>query len=143
MTALTPAPRAPLFFPFQFARQNAAPIVRRIWIPCLAGALSIYGFFSAYMWELQAYLSNPQDSVGSRVLGSAALALLVLEIVPGVEQAVFYSMQYYTTLGANVHKLPESWAGFGGFEAMTGMLMFGWSTAILALVGQKMHSIDD
>jgi len=26
---------------------------------------------------------------------------------------------------------------------MTGMLMFGWSTAILALVGQKMHSIDD
>mgnify|MGYP000963365290 FL=1 len=72
-----------------------------------------------------------------------ALALLVLEIVPGVEQAVFYSMQYYTTLGANVHKLPESWAGFGGFEAMTGMLMFGWSTAILALVGQKMHSIDD
>ena len=72
-----------------------------------------------------------------------ALALLVLEIVPGVEQAVFYSMQYYTTLGANVHKLPEGWAGFGGFEAMTGMLMFGWSTAILALVGQKMHSIDD
>ena len=72
-----------------------------------------------------------------------ALALLALEIVPGVEQAVFYSMQYYTTLGANVHKLPESWAGFGGFEAMTGMLMFGWSTAILALVGQKMHSIDD
>jgi len=25
---------------------------------------------------------------------------------------------------------------------MTGMLMFGWSTAVLALVGQKMHSID-
>ena len=78
MTALTPAPRAPLFFPFQFVSRNAAPIVRRIWIPCLAGALSIYGFFSAYMWELQAYLSNPQDSVGSRVLGIAALALLVL-----------------------------------------------------------------
>jgi hypothetical protein len=78
MTALTPAPRAPLFFPLQFVRRNAAPIVRRIWIPCLAGALSIYGFFSAYMWELQAYLSNPQDSVGSRVLGIAALALLVL-----------------------------------------------------------------
>ncbi|OAI45223.1 hypothetical protein AYO42_03220 [Rhizomicrobium sp. SCGC AG-212-E05] len=78
MTALTPAPRAPLFFPFQFVSRNVAPIARRIWLPCLVGALSIYGFFSAYMWELQAYLSNPQDSVGSRVLGIAALALLVL-----------------------------------------------------------------
>jgi len=78
MTALTPAPRAPLFFPFQFVSRNALPIARRIWLPCLAGALSIYGFFSAFMWEMQAYLSNPQDSVGSRVLGIAALALLVL-----------------------------------------------------------------
>ena len=78
MTVLTPAPRAPLFFPLQFVRSNAAAIARRIWLPCLAGALAIYGFFSAYMWELQAYLSHPQDSVGSRVLGIAALALLVL-----------------------------------------------------------------
>jgi hypothetical protein len=72
-----------------------------------------------------------------------AATFLALEIVPRVEDAVFYSMQYYTTLGANVHKLPEHWAGFGGFEAMTGMLMFGWSTAVLALVAQKMHAIDD
>lgn len=72
-----------------------------------------------------------------------ALTFLSLEIVPEVEQAMFYSMQYYTTMGANVHRLPERWAGFGGFEAMTGMLMFGWSTAVLALVGQKMHSLDD
>lgn len=78
MTALTPSARMPLFFPLHFVLRNAAPIARRIAAPCLAGALSIYGFFSVYMWELQAYLSNPQDSVGSRVLGIAALALLVL-----------------------------------------------------------------
>jgi hypothetical protein len=78
MTVLTPAPRAPLFLPLQFAGRNAALIVRRIWLPCLAGAISIYGFFFAYMMELQSYLSHPQDSVGSRVLGIAALALLVL-----------------------------------------------------------------
>ncbi|MEY4964951.1 MAG: hypothetical protein RL274_534 [Pseudomonadota bacterium] len=76
MTALTP--RLNLFFPFQFVGRNAASIARRIAAPCLAGALSIYGFFSVYMWELQHYLSQPQDSVGSRVLGIAALALLVL-----------------------------------------------------------------
>ena len=78
MTALTPASRAPLFLPLQFVGRNAALIARRIWLPCLAGAISIYGFFSAYMLELQSYLSHPQDSVGSRVLGIAALALLVL-----------------------------------------------------------------
>jgi membrane-anchored glycerophosphoryl diester phosphodiesterase (GDPDase) len=78
MTALTPASRAPLFMPLQFVGRNAALIARRIWLPSLAGALSIYGFFAAYMLELQSYLSNPQDSVGSRVLGIAALALLVL-----------------------------------------------------------------
>ena len=78
MTVLTPSARMPLFFPLHFVLRNATAIARRIAAPCLAGALSIYGFFSIYMWELQAYLSNPQDSVGSRVLGIAALALLVL-----------------------------------------------------------------
>jgi hypothetical protein len=78
MTVLTPAPRTPLFLPLQFVGRNAALIVRRIWLPCLAGAISIYGFFFTYMLELQSYLSHPQDSVGSRVLGIAALALLVL-----------------------------------------------------------------
>jgi len=78
MTVLTPASRAPLLLPLQFVGKNAALIARRIWLPCLAGAISIYGFFSAYMLELQSYLSHPQDSVGSRVLGIAALALLVL-----------------------------------------------------------------
>lgn len=76
MTALTPPARP--FFPFQFVGRNAASIARCIAAPCLAGALSIYGFFAVYMWELQHYLSQPQDSVGSRVLGIAALALLVL-----------------------------------------------------------------
>ena len=35
------------------------------------------------------------------------------------------------------------WVGFGGFEAMTGMLMFGWSTAVLAAVVQKIHAIEE
>jgi hypothetical protein len=30
----------------------------------------------------------------------------------------------------------------GGFEAIAGMLMFGWSTAVLAVVVQKLHSIE-
>lgn len=78
MTALTPASRPALFMPLRFVSRNVALIAARIWLPCLAGALSIYGFFAAYMLELQSYLSHPQGSVGSRVLGIAALAVLVL-----------------------------------------------------------------
>jgi hypothetical protein len=72
-----------------------------------------------------------------------AVAFRVLDLVPSTEVAMYYSMEYYTTLGVGVRKLPEAWAGFGGFEAMTGMLMFGWSTAVLAAVVQRMHAIDD
>ncbi|EXI66088.1 MAG TPA: hypothetical protein PK440_04685 [Candidatus Accumulibacter phosphatis] len=72
-----------------------------------------------------------------------AIAFRLLDLVPTSEVAMYYSMEYYTTLGVGVRKLPEGWSGFGGFEAMTGMLMFGWSTAVLAVVVQRMHAIDD
>ena len=72
-----------------------------------------------------------------------AVSFRLLDLVPTTEIAMYYSIEYYTTLGVGVRKLPEGWSGFGGFEAMTGMLMFGWSTAVLAAVVQRMHAIDD
>ncbi|NJD25421.1 MAG: hypothetical protein FIB06_08430 [Betaproteobacteria bacterium] len=63
-------------------------------------------------------------------------------LLESAQDAMYYSMEYYTTLAISVHKLPGTWSGFGGFESMTAMLMFGWSTAVLAAVVQKMHSID-
>jgi hypothetical protein len=63
-------------------------------------------------------------------------------MLAGLQSAMNFSVNSYTTLGAsNVH-LAGRWIGFGGFEAMTAMLMFGWSTAVLAAVVQKTHSID-
>jgi len=64
-------------------------------------------------------------------------------LLPNVQTAMLFSVQSYTTLGASNITLGGRWVGFDGFEAMTGMLMFGWSTAILAAVVQKLHSIDD
>ena len=57
--------------------------------------------------------------------------------------AMFYSINAYTTLGASNITMTGRWKGIDGFEAMTAMLMFGWSTAVLAVVTQKLHSIDD
>ncbi len=64
-------------------------------------------------------------------------------MLPNFKTAMFYSINAYTTLGAADVALPEHWKGLDGFEAITAMLMFGWSTAVLATVVQKAHSIDE
>ena len=59
-----------------------------------------------------------------------------------IRAAILYSVNSYTTLGASNITLPGRWLGLGGFEAMTAMLMFGWSTAILAVVIARLHNLD-
>lgn len=54
-----------------------------------------------------------------------------------------FSFSSYTTLGESAFALPLHWQGPGGFEAMSAMLMFGWSTAMLAAVVMKMHNPGD
>lgn len=63
-------------------------------------------------------------------------------MLENVKSAMLLSINAYTTLGASNISLPGRWAGLDGFEAMTAMLMFGWSTAVLAAIVQKIHSID-
>jgi len=63
-------------------------------------------------------------------------------MLAGLQEAMVFSINSYTTLGASNIALSGRWRGFDGFEAMTAMLMFGWSTAILAVVVQKTHSIE-
>lgn len=58
------------------------------------------------------------------------------------KSAMTYSINSYTTLGATSIELPGRWQGLGGFEAIAGMLMFGWSTALLAVVVARLHNFD-
>ena len=57
--------------------------------------------------------------------------------------AMYFSVDSYTTLGSSNISLQGRWQGLEGFEAMTAMLMFGWSTALLASAIQRLHSLDD
>jgi hypothetical protein len=63
-------------------------------------------------------------------------------MLPDILTSMFFSINSYTTLGASNITLTGQWKGMDGFEAMTAMLMFGWSTAVIAAVVQKTHSID-
>ena len=67
----------------------------------------------------------------------------LLHITPDWHSAVFYSLASYSTLGETNITLPEHWRGLGGLEGINAMLMFGWSTAVLAMVVLKLRSLEE
>jgi hypothetical protein len=53
------------------------------------------------------------------------------------KSALYFSLASFTTLGANDLALPPDHRMIGALEAAAGMLMFGWSTALLVGVVQR------
>ena len=53
------------------------------------------------------------------------------------KSALYFSLANFTTLGANDLALPAEHRMIGALEAAAGMLMFGWSTALLVGVVQR------
>lgn len=96
---------------------------------------------------------------GMKVLCSTATLLLLLHIVevlvwalaywalPGdqlngdqlntVEETVYFSMVTFTSLGYGDVVIATSWRLLSGIQAMSGLLIFGWSTALLFAVVRK------
>jgi len=60
-----------------------------------------------------------------------ALTYLGLNALEGLEQAFYFSMVTYTTLGYGDVYLEEGWRLLSSFEAANGIIIFGWSTAIV------------
>jgi len=60
-----------------------------------------------------------------------ALAYLIVDAVPKGTGLLYFAFVNYTTLGyGDVLPLPD-WQLLGPLTAMNGVLMFGWSTAVL------------
>jgi hypothetical protein len=56
---------------------------------------------------------------------------------PGLQTSLYFSAVTYTTTGYGDIVLPQTWRLVGGVEALTGILMCGWSTGFfLAVVGR-------
>jgi hypothetical protein len=60
-----------------------------------------------------------------------AVAYRLIEALPNVEEALFFSSSAYSTLGASGAALPKPWRIVGVLESVNGMLLIGWSTAFL------------
>jgi voltage-gated potassium channel len=75
-----------------------------------------------------------------------AVVYLKLPQVDGfahIEEAAYFSMITYTTVGYGDITLEPQWRLLSGFEAMDGILLFGWSTAMFFSAVQRImkHSL--
>jgi voltage-gated potassium channel Kch len=73
-------------------------------------------------------------------VGIWAAAYLAVGALSALEPAIYFSMVTFTTLGYGDVVLPEAWRLLASFEAANGILMFGWSTALLFAVVHRVAS---
>jgi hypothetical protein len=59
--------------------------------------------------------------------------------MPDLTSGFYFSAVTYTTTGYGDLVLPESWRLVGGVEALTGILMCGWSTGFFFAVVNQMY----
>ena len=58
---------------------------------------------------------------------------------PDLVSALYFSAVTYTTTGYGDLVLPQEWRLVGGVEALTGILMCGWSAAVFFTVVTRMN----
>ena len=64
---------------------------------------------------------------------------LVLNALQDFERALYFSMVTFTTLGYGEIVLDERWRLLASFEAANGIIMFGWTTAIVVAAVRRVY----
>ena len=64
--------------------------------------------------------------------------------MPDLQSSLYFSAVTYTTTGYGDLVLPNEWRLVGGVEALTGILMCGWSTGFFfAVLSRMLHGRDE
>ena len=71
-----------------------------------------------------------------------AAAYTKIEAMPDAITAFYFSIVTYTTTGYGDLVLPAEWRVLGGVEALTGILMCGWSTGFFFAVLSRMFETE-
>lgn len=69
----------------------------------------------------------------------AYLLLPGLKSISTFEQALYFSTVTFTSLGYGDVVIIEPWRLLSGIQAMTGLLLFGWSTALLFAILKRLE----
>jgi hypothetical protein len=64
------------------------------------------------------------------------------EAMPDLQSALYFSAVTYTTTGYGDLVLPKEWRLVGAIEALTGILMCGWSTGFFFAVVSRLYTED-
>jgi hypothetical protein len=78
---------------------------------------------------------------GAGVIEAALWSAVYLAVgaISGLEPALYFSMVTYTTLGYGDVVLEEQWRLLGSFEAANGIIIFGWTTALIVAAVHKLY----
>jgi hypothetical protein len=68
-----------------------------------------------------------------------SVTYLWLGAIEGFEKATYFSMVTFTTLGYGEIVLDDQWRLLASFEAANGIIMFGWTTAIVLAAVQRIY----
>ena len=72
-----------------------------------------------------------------------SLAHAILEVIPSEADVLYFAFVNYTTLGYGDVVPVDRWRLLGPMAAMNGVLLFGWSTAVIfEVLRQAMHIRD-
>jgi hypothetical protein len=63
---------------------------------------------------------------------------LMVDALPTLGDAIYFSLVTFTTLGYGDITLDEKWRVLAAFEAANGIIMFGWTTAIIAASAHRL-----
>ena len=88
------------------------------WIPFIVILIFITTVIEAVIWAVT-------------YLGIGAFEIL--------DDALYFSIVTFTTLGFGDITLSEEWRLLSSFEAANGIIIFGWSTAIFMAVVQRIY----
>lgn len=95
------------------------PMPRPVWtLTCLVSMLLALHFLEISVW---------------------AAAFAGAHVLPDFETSLYYSLKSYTTVGYGDVLPPLSWRLLGPMEAAIGVLMLGWSTAIIVAAVQRLY----
>jgi Ion channel len=62
------------------------------------------------------------------------------QAMPDLQSALYFSAVTYTTTGYGDLVLPQEWRLLGAIEALTGILMAGWSTGFFFAIVSRLHT---
>jgi Ion channel len=70
-----------------------------------------------------------------------AFTYVFMRAMPDLQSALYFSAVTYTTTGYGDVVLPPQWRLVGAVEALTGILMCGWSTGFFFAVVSRMFGV--